>query len=236
MNEAIYEPSFASVGPFYIPNSDGSNCPNDFTGVYDLLQSQYNPTSFCNDECTILVTTSDDGYLGSSAVNSYLRQEEYLSCNDSFSVSKDTLELLKATPPVQLIEQYVKCSTNPSDAIQNAIGIATGWVGLIAPVTVMVIISLISFYYSNVVGYLPPTDESMKDAEIEDKFKFILERYEEAKRESMDKIIALQKELEDAKKLTTVTQVDVLRLKKEQKDKTSNESNDVLKTISFGLV
>ena len=237
LNEAIYTPAMASIGPFYAPDN-GNNCPNDFSGFYDGMRAQYYPTSFCNDKCTILITTSDGGYLDSSAVNSYLRQEAYLSCNDSFSVSNDALKLLKQVPPVQLIEQYAKCSTSPSDAIQNAIGIATGWVGLITPITVMIIIALISFYYSYVVGIQPPTDDALKEDDLQNKFNFILERYEEAKKESNNKITTLQKELDDAKKLATITQVDLIRLKKEQKEKekTSSETNDVLKTISFGLV
>jgi len=237
LNELIYNASIASIGPFYVPDSEGLNCPNDFNQVYDLLYMEYNPTSFCNDACTVLVTTNDDGYLSSLAVNSYLRQTEFLSCNDSFSISNDANELLKKTPPVQLIEQYVKCSAKPVDAIQNAIGIATGWVGLIVPIVIMISIAVISFYYSYFVGELPPTDEDVKEAELDDKLNFILKKCEELKNESASEIASLRLELTDTKKMTTLTQVDLHRLHQKEKEKGQEEKqNDVLKTITFGLV
>lgn len=110
LNDVIYDASFSSCGPFYIPNSDGSKCPSSFDSEYDIVYSEYEPTSFCNDECTVLVTTTDNGYLDSFALNTYLRQEAYLSCNDTFSVTKDVLELLKNNAPTQLIEQYLECT------------------------------------------------------------------------------------------------------------------------------
>jgi len=237
MNEAIYDASFASCGPFYIPDSEGTNCPHNFMGIYDIMYQQYSPTSFCNDLCTIIVTTSDDGYLSSFAMNNFLRQEPYISCNDSFTINDGAFDLIKNNPPVQLVEQYVKCSTKPEDAIQNAIGIATGWVGLIVPLVVTFIVSIISFYYAQFVGELPQTDEDIKEADLNEKFNFLLDRYEAIKKESEEKILSLQKELIDAKKLTTLTQVDLLRLKQNQKDKDKPEnSGEVLKTISFGLI
>ena len=201
---------------------------------------EYSVTSFCDDKCTVLVTTNDDGYLSSYAVNSYLRQAEFLSCNDSFSVSNDAIELLKKTPPVQLIEQYVKCSTKPVDAIQNAIGIATGWVGLVVPIVVMISIAVISFYYTYFVGELPPRDEDIKEAELDDKLNLILEKCEDIKKESATEITSLKLQLTDAKKMTTLTQTDLQRLKQKEnekeKEKEKEKASDVLKTITFGLV
>jgi len=238
LNEAIYDASFASCGPFYVPNSDGSKCPDSFDNSYDAVFTNYNPTAFCNDACTVLVTTTDNGYLSSSAVNAFLRQEEYLSCNDTFSISNDALELLKYNAPTQLIEQYLQCTSSPADAIQTAIGIATGWVGLVVPAFVIIALTIISVYYSKFIGELPPTDESMKEADLQEKLDFLLSSYESVKKEAESKISALEVELVDAKKLTTITQVDLIRLKQQkEKEKASSENNsDLLRTISFGLV
>ena len=238
LNEAVYDASFASCGPFYIPNSDGSKCPNSFDSDYDAMYSNYNPTAFCNDACTVMVTSTDSGYLSSNAVNAFLRQEEYLSCNDTLSVSKDALESLKYNAPTQLIEQYLQCTARPADAIQTAIGIATGWVGLVVPAFVIVALTLVSVYYSKFIGELPPTDESMKEADLQEKLDFLLKSYESVKKEAESKISALETELVDAKKMATLTQVDLIRLKQEkEKEKASGEnSSDLLRTISFGLV
>lgn len=128
---------------------------------------------------------------------------------------------------------------SPSDAIQTAIGIATGWVGLVTPILLMIAITLISLYYQlNERDGLPPSDESIKDADLQEKFDYLLNRYEDVKQEAEAKITSLQIELQDAKKLTTITQVDLIKLKNQHKEqeKISKGDNDMLRTITFGLV
>jgi hypothetical protein len=78
---------------------------------------------------------------------------------------------------------------------------------------------------------------------INENFEFVFidggHSYETVKKEADSKIAALEIELVNAKKLTTLTQVDVIRLKSQQKEKeiaSSENSSDLLKTISFGLV
>lgn len=238
MNEAIYSASITTIGPFYIPNLDGTNCPDNFMGPYDTFYKYYSPTSFCNDSCTVIVTTSESGYLSSFAVNDFLRQQPYISCNDTFSRSDEALSLIKSSPPVELIEQYVKCSTKPVDAIQNAIGIATGWVGLIIPILVTIVLSLVSCYYARFVGEMPQTDEDIREADLNEKLSSLDNRCEVLKRESQEKnlkLIQLQNELKDAKQLSAQTQADLHKVKQE-KEKEKQESSEIVKTITFGLI
>ena len=224
------------MGPVYYPDDGGDQCESEFTGYYDRYYDAYNAFSFCK-ECTVMVTATTTGYLETYAMNSYFRQEPYLSCNDTFTINEDELLSLKLNPPTALIEQYIKCSTKPLDAAFNAIGIATGWVGLLLPMVLVVVLSCVSCYYSRVIGALPPTDEEIKEADLESKLSSIIERCESVKKEADDSIFRLKSELVDARKTANLLSSDLRKIKDERdKEKEKTEGNDVLKTITFGLV
>ena len=236
LNEIIYNSSMPSVGPLRMENYQGTECDSSFQGYYDSLYKNYDSFSFCED-CTIMTTVNEGGYLDGFTMNSFLRQEPFMSCNDTFTVSDDVLSLLKEKPPVQLIEQYLRCSPKPIDAAFNAIGIATGWVGLLLPFLLVVALSVISCYYSRVVGELPPTDQDLKEADLENKIEGIIKKCETVKMAADESILRLQSELEDARKLATLLSADVLKMKKDKDEKEKEESgSNVLKSITFGLI
>jgi hypothetical protein len=73
-------------------------------------------------------------------------QVTYPACNDTFYVDADAWWLIENNAPVELIEQYYSCTLRPTDAIFNAIGIATGNTALFIPLLCFFCLPLLYSY------------------------------------------------------------------------------------------
>ena len=81
--------------------------------------------AFCSN-CSIFVSYGRDTESYSVSENYY--QLTHGSCNDSFSISNASQDILLDTPPSKLTEIYFYCSTTDFNAFVEALGISVGWI------------------------------------------------------------------------------------------------------------
>lgn len=157
LNDVSYGTGFYSFAPSLAAefNHPCDNADTAFANpIYDGLRTSYDAFAFCDNECTIMSAMTGGGLEGTNALNSEMLQMPWLACNDTFNLNATSFEHLLTTPPTALVEQYYKCTPFLSDALTNAIGIAAGMVGTLAPIAA-ILFSTALFLWLYTKGAVP---------------------------------------------------------------------------------
>jgi hypothetical protein len=91
------------------------------------------------------------------------------SCADPFSIPPEVYDKLVESPPTQITEVYYQCTLTELDAVNNAIGIASGNTTTIVPVVVMLLLPFIYLWLKafNIPMPVPEYSEEQKKDVVE---------------------------------------------------------------------
>ena len=163
---------------------------------------------FCKSEsygtCNIYNVRSFGSSVTDKSMTSSLYQLINGSCGDPFSIAPSSFSQLINVVPTQLTESYYECHLSETDAVSNAIGIASGNTSTVVPVVIMALLPLIYLWLKAMNIPMPNkeySDDDMK-GEMEVFIKTIL-RAKNRKTRGMKKhgvLLKLVKEYENAVK------------------------------------
>lgn len=186
-----YNASFASAASAYGLNVDP---------IINTEEWRFQSYSFCGQDCSLLTINSFGDTLNDRAVTEYMGVIYNGSCNDIVTIPQSAYSKLVSTPPTALTERFYECSPDPQDAINDAIGIASGNTATLIPIGFIFILPLIYFWLS-LTGNTRPKEEytSEEKEDMRDKLVLYLLRARDGKVRSMrsdSAILLLSNELQ----------------------------------------
>jgi hypothetical protein len=117
--------------------SDGLNSTCSMLSV--LLSQGFTLTGNSSDD---IVDSPNKDY----TVSDHYYQLLYGSCNDTFTISEESMARLMASPPQALEERYYECTPSKTNAAINAWGIASSNVATLSPIFITVILMMFTAY------------------------------------------------------------------------------------------
>jgi hypothetical protein len=136
INEKSYYPAFAAIFSSTANESDNELTRQLINETWRNEKYEFTRTNSFGLGSFIAFRVHSDN--GTQTVTQYNFNLENASCGDSFT--SDMFDNLATVPFGPLIEAYYQCTMYPGDALNNALGIATGLAGLITPFGMVVIL------------------------------------------------------------------------------------------------
>lgn len=124
--------------------------------------------SFCDVDvfgsCSLYVVRSFGDSLTDSSTTPFLYQLVNGSCGDPFGVPAPVFQQLVDNPPTPITESYYQCTLTEYDAVNNAVGIASGITTTIVPIAVMLLLPFIYLWLKafNIPLPVPEYSEQQK--------------------------------------------------------------------------
>ncbi len=151
LSERAYNASFAAAASTN-PDADPiMRTPSWRDEAYEFcLSSNFGP-------CSLLTWHLYDEL--DQSVSPFMYQLQNSSCTDSITMPYEVWNrLYSQEPPANLETGYFKCTMTDSAAMLNSVGIASGNVGLMVPLLMILLLPLI-YTWLKFIGFTPPKEE-----------------------------------------------------------------------------
>lgn len=145
----VYNASFASAASAYKPFTDS---------IVDDDQWREDAYSFCFKNCSVLTINSFGKTITDKALTEYMYQFNDGSCSDVYGLTVQGAVNLIRNPPTDFVERYYECAMAPQDALNDAIGIASGNATTLVPIAFMVLLPFL-YIWLDITGHSKMKDE-----------------------------------------------------------------------------
>jgi hypothetical protein len=165
----------ASFEPLFVASAFGRSSPYQayfdsayMQKIYDFCASP--SYGYCSFITFSLWDENDYNY----AVNEYYYQLPLGACRDTLSTSRESWQKLIETPFAPLDQEYVVCRATTQNALINSVGVSASNLGILAPITVLLVLGCVYAYQRCTGRYVPRGYTQANKDEVLDQLAVLL--------------------------------------------------------------